>query len=144
MRGQAASAIRAVRGSTAVGPALLLIILLTVPSGAGAQESNELKEPHSVPRATSEVTIDGVLDEQAWQDALSLELKYEVRPGENTEPPVRTVVFITYDEGNVLVAFRAYDHEPEKIRARFRDRDQVRGDDWVGIMLDTFNDERQA
>jgi hypothetical protein len=114
-------------------------------SDAGfAQEAMPAKEPYSVPRATSEVTIDGVIDEQAWRDALTLELKYEVRPGENTEPPVRTVVFITYDEGRVLVAFRAFDHEPEKIRARFRDRDHIRGDDWVGIILDTFNDERRA
>jgi hypothetical protein len=38
------------------------------------------------------------------------------------------------------VAFRAFDDEPEKIRARFRDHDQIRGDDWVGILFDTFND----
>ena len=123
---------------------LFVIVVATATSGAFAQEAIELRKPHTVPRATSEVTIDGVIDEQAWQDALTLELNYEVRPGENTEPPVRTVVFITYDEGHVLVAFRAYDDEPQKIRARFRDRDQVVGDDWVGIVLDTFNDERRA
>jgi len=127
-----------------VGPVLLLIVVLTATGWAFAQEAPAQRQPHSVPKATSDVTIDGVIDEQAWQDALTLELNYEVRPGENTEPPVRTVVFITYDEGRVLVAFRAYDHEPEKIRARFRDHDQVRGDDWVGIVLDTFNDERRA
>ena len=123
---------------------LLLIVVFMATSGPFAQEAPAPKQPHTVPKATSEVTIDGVIDEQAWRDALTLELDYEVRPGENTEPPVRTVVFITYDEGHVLVAFRAYDHEPEKIRARFRDRDQVRGDDWVGITFDTFNDERRA
>jgi hypothetical protein len=123
---------------------LLLIVVFMATSGPFAQEAPAPKQPHPVPKATSEVTIDGVIDEQVWRDALTLELNYEVRPGENTEPPVRTVVFITYDEGHVLVAFRAYDHEPEKIRARFRDRDQVRGDDWVGITFDTFNDERRA
>jgi hypothetical protein len=108
------------------------------------QESAPQKEPHPVPRATSEVAIDGVISEQAWQDALTLELAYEVRPGENTAPPVRTTVFITYDESRVLVAFRAYDDQPGKIRARYRDRDHSGGDDWVGIVLDTFNDERRA
>ncbi len=127
-----------------MGAVLLLTVLLTATSVAFAQDSIESKKPHTVPKATSEVTIDGVIDEQAWVDALTLELNYEVQPGENIEPPVRTVVFITYDEGNVLVAFRAFDPEPEKIRARYRDRDQVRGDDWVGILLDTFNDERRA
>ena len=125
--------------------ALFLVgIILTATGGAIAQEAADTKRPHSVPRATSEVTIDGVLDEQAWLDALTLELNYEVRPGENVEPPVRTVVFITYDEERVLLAFRAYDPEPEKIRARYRDRDKIRGDDWVGVMLDTFNDERRG
>jgi len=122
----------------------LLIFLLIAAGGAGAEDLSQAKKPHGVPRATSEVTIDGVLDEQAWQDALTLELNYEVRPGENIEPPVRTVVFITYDEDRVLVAFRAHDPEPEKIRARYRDRDQVRGDDWVGVLLDTFDDERRG
>jgi len=133
-----------VRGGKPLRALFLVGVLLTATGGAIAQESAQTTKPHSVPRATSEVTIDGVLDEQAWQDALSLELKYEIRPGENTEPPVRTVVFITYDADRVLVAFRAYDNEPEKIRARFRDRDQARGDDWVGITFDTFNDERRA
>ena len=127
-----------------MGPALLLIAALAATGGAIAEEAISPKQPHAVPRATSEVTIDGVIDEQAWQNALTLELKYEVRPGKNTKPPVRTVVFIAYDEGNVLVAFRAYDYEPEKIRARFRDRDHIQGDDWVGIIFDTFNDERRA
>ncbi|MCW8985081.1 MAG: carbohydrate binding family 9 domain-containing protein, partial [Thermoanaerobaculales bacterium] len=132
------------RRGTAAATALLLIVALAATYGAYAQDVSAPKEPHFVPLATSEVTIDGVIDEQAWQDALTLELDYEVRPGENIEPPVRTVVFLTYDEDHVLVAFRAYDHEPAKIRARFRDHDQIRGDDWVGIMLDTFNDERRA
>ncbi len=102
------------------------------------------REPRVVPRATSRVTIDGFIDEQAWDDALILELGFEVRPGENTPPPVRTVAFLTYDEDRVLVAFRAFDHEPGAIRARFRDRDRVHGDDHVGITLDTFNDQRRA
>jgi hypothetical protein len=124
--------------------ALSLIVFVAAAAVSFAQEESRARVPHSVPRATSEVSIDGVIDEQAWQDALTLELNYEVQPGENTEPPVRTVVFITYDEDHLLVSFRAYDDEPEKIRARFRDRDHIQGDDWVGIVLDTFNDERRA
>ncbi len=112
-------------------------------ASVGAQRP-ERGEPFVVPQATSEVSIDGVIEEQAWEDALTLELKYEVSPGENTESPVRTVAFVTFDQGNVLVAFRCFDPEPEKIRARYRDRDQIWGDDNVAIVLDTFNDERRA
>jgi hypothetical protein len=111
---------------------------------SGAQDRDSEKVPFEVPRATSQVTVDGVLDEQAWQDALTLDLDYEVRPGENTRPPVRTIVYLTYDKEQLLVAFTAFDDEPATIRARFRDRDHIHGDDWVGIVIDTFNDERRA
>jgi hypothetical protein len=144
MLGQPAARVRGVRRGTPNWLPLLAIAIFTVTGGSFAQDPTAVKKPHTVPRATSEVTIDGAIEEQAWEDALILELNYEVRPGENIEPPVRTVVFITYDQGNVLVAFRAYDVEPEKIRARFRDHDKIHGDDWVGIILGTFNDERRA
>ena len=122
--------------------AFLLPCITAIPSAAA--ETGSRDNPHRVTRATSEIIIDGAIDEPAWDDALSLELEYEIRPGENVKPPVRTVVLITYDEHRVLVAFRAFDPEPERIRARYRDRDHIYQDDTVGIVLDTFNDERRA
>ena len=111
---------------------------------AFARDEGASKEPFRVPRATSAVVVDGIIEERAWDDALTLELDFEVRPGENIKPPVRTVVHITYDDIHLLVAFRAFDQEPEKIRARYRDHDDMRGDDIVGITIDTFNDQRRA
>lgn len=98
----------------------------------------------SVPRASGEITVDGRLDEPAWEAALSLPLPYETRPGENTAAPVETTLFLTYDESHLYVAFDARDPEPERIRARLVDRDTAWNDDIVGIYLDTFNDERRA
>jgi len=124
--------------------ALAATLLLTSGVASAADEPGSRDNPYRVTRATSEVVVDGVIDEPAWDDALTLELEYEVSPGENVPPPVRTQVFITYDEHRLLVAFRAYDPDPGRIRARFRDRDHVWQDDLVGITLDTFNDERRA
>jgi hypothetical protein len=106
MRSQPTPEDEGVRRGTAAATALWLIVVLAAAHGTLAQDAPASKQPHVVPKATSEVTIDGVIDEQAWHDALTLELDYEVRPGENIEPPVRTVVLITYDEGRVLVALR--------------------------------------
>jgi len=122
--------------------ALSALCIAAIPSAAA--ETGSADDPHQVTRATSEIIIDGAIDEPAWDDALTLELEYEVQPGENIPPPVRTQVLITYDEHRVLVAFRAFDPDPARIRARFRDRDHAWQDDWVGIVLDTFNDERRA
>jgi hypothetical protein len=124
--------------------AVALVLLLMVAIGSEAAEPGSPEQPYEVTRTTSEITIDGAIDEPAWNDALTLELEYEVQPGENVPPPVRTQVLITYDAHRVLVAFRAFDPDPERIRARFRDRDHAWQDDWVGIVLDTFNDERRA
>ncbi len=92
----------------------------------------------------SSIRVDGVLDEAFWQTALAIELSYEVRPGENIAPPVATTVLLSYDQDHLLVGFRCLDPDPEQIRARFRERDNAWGDDFVGVVLDTFNDERRA
>ncbi len=99
---------------------------------------------YRVERATSPITIDGVLDEAAWQDAAVVEAKYETRPKENLPPDVKTETLLTYDGDHLYVGFRAHDPEPSAIRAHLLDRDRAFSDDFVGIVLDTFNDERRA
>jgi hypothetical protein len=102
---------------------------------------------HTVNRATSSITIDGVSDEVAWQHATSLTLDYEWLPGDNAEPPVETVALLTYDDDALYVAFRASDPNPREIRAHLMDRDQINTfvqDDHVTLLIDTFNDQRRA
>jgi hypothetical protein len=101
-------------------------------------------DPYIVTKAKSEIKVDAILEEDAWEKSLILELKYEVRPGENVTPPVRTEVLLTYDESNLYAAFRCYDPDPSAIRAHLRDRDTTGGDDWIALILDTFNDHRRS
>ncbi|MDJ0842250.1 MAG: carbohydrate binding family 9 domain-containing protein [Acidobacteriota bacterium] len=110
----------------------------------GPPEDLRKSVPHRITKATSDIKIDGVLEEQAWKDALKLELKYEVRPAENLPPPVKTEMFLAFSDTALLIAFRAHDPDPSKIRARYNDRDSSFQDDFVGVVLDTFNDERRA
>ena len=100
--------------------------------------------PLQISRAASQISVDGALDEPAWQSAARMELRYETRPAENATPPVRTEVLFTYDGDRFYVAFRAHDPSPSEIRAHLTDRDAAFSDDFVGIVLDTFNDERRA
>lgn len=99
---------------------------------------------HQIPVFESMPRIDGAVDDAVWLDALQLELAFEVRPGENIPPPVRTVALLGYTSDHLLVAFKAYDPDPRAIRARLCDRDDIYDDDWVAIVLDTFNDQRRA
>jgi hypothetical protein len=99
---------------------------------------------HRVPRVSAPVLVDGILDESVWQDALVIPLDYEVRPGENIPPPVRTDVLLAYSLEHLYIGFRAYDPDPSSIRACITDRDCMFDDDWVAVVLDMFNDERRC
>jgi hypothetical protein len=63
------------------------------------------EDPFVVPKTWSEIVVDAVLDEEAWQNALVLELSYEVMPGENIPPPVKTEVLLIYDIGSEYKSF---------------------------------------
>lgn len=130
--------------SACVGSALLPHTLCGQAVGNDKFGSGTAADPYIVPKTGVEIEVDAVLNEEAWQDALVLELKYEVRPGENVTPPVRTEVLLTYDADNFYAAFRCYDPEPSAIRAHLRDRDTLGGDDWIALVLDTFNDQRRS
>ena len=119
---------------------LCATLLASWAASARASHSNV----HQVTRAASKISIDGKLDDPAWSSATQIELAYEVQPGENITPPVKTICYITYNDSHVLFGFRALDPDPSKIRARYSDRDRAWNDDWVGIVLDTFNDQRRA
>jgi len=101
-------------------------------------------DPYLIPQTSAEITVDGVPDEAVWQDALVLDLPYEVTPGENVPAPVKTEVSLMYSESHLYVAFRCHDPDPRAIRAFLRDRDSGWNDDRAVLVLDTFNDERRS
>lgn len=117
---------------------ILLISLLIVSSLAHSATTDEL------PRTAGTITVDGVLDEAIWADALRVELNYETDPGENLPAKIQTTAFLIEDGENLLVGFDARDPDVDRIRAFLRDRDSAWDDDFVGINLDTFGDGRRA
>lgn len=124
---------------------ILFFLLLTIHICASvSKHAHAAKAPLKVPEIKSKVKIDGILDDEVWKEALRLTLDFEVEPGENIAPPVKTEVLLAYSAKHVYVAFRAYDPNPSEIRARVTDRDNITNDDYVGIVLDTFNDSRRA
>ncbi len=133
--------------------ACCLILLTLFPAEAPAQDVPRAQTAkaeaarYDIPPASSEIRIDGILDESAWQGAAVIPLLYEWTPGDNIAPPVKTDCLVTYDLNNLYVAFRCFDPEPKKIRAHLMDRDDTDmliRDDHVSFMVDTFNDERRG
>lgn len=116
-------------------PVPLFVWLIAAPASASLDD---------LPRTDQEFVIDGVLSEAGWQDAVRIDLDIETDPGENLTASVATRAYLIEDGENLYVAFEADDPEPDRIRAYLRDRDSAWGDDHVGIILDTYNDERRA
>jgi hypothetical protein len=95
----------------------------------------------------SGVKVDGKLDEPVWRAALEIPLDFESQPGDGIAPPVATKVFLVHDDHQLYIAFEASDPEPDKIRAQLMDRDlrdTFEQDDYVAILLDTYNDSRRG
>jgi hypothetical protein len=97
-----------------------------------------------ISRAGEKPKIDGKLDDPIWQRAVRLSNFSEIQPGENTKPAVETEAYFTYDADNIYVGFVCHDDDTDAIRATITDRDAMFGDDYVGIMIDTFRDQQNA
>lgn len=102
----------------------------------------EEAENYLVTETGNPPVIDGSVDDPAWEQAAPIPLSYERYPQPNAEPPVETRFYITYDEENLYVGFRAFDPAPGEIRAHLMDRDeqqQLNRDDHVGFTIDPFD-----
>lgn len=86
--------------------------------------------------------IDGVLDEDVWNDSNSFSGFRSFIPDFGKEIPFGTTAWLSYDEENIYFAFRCHDSEPDKIRASVDSRDKIRKDDWVCVNFDSFNDQQ--
>ncbi len=120
-----------------LGTALLLI---------GAPDALSQEDPISftIPYVQFTPNIDGEIAEGEWTGAERVFLDNETHPSQNVPALVDTEVLMMEDGANFYLAFIASDPEPEKICAFYRDRDTCWDDDLVGVVIDTFNDERRA
>jgi len=118
--------------------ALMIMLLAAAPVWAVTNEIPDL------PRISGAVKIDGNLDDLAWREALKIDVNIETNPGENVPAKVKTVAYLMEDGVNLYIAFDARDPNPKAIRAFLRDRDSAYNDDFVGVVIDSFNDERRA
>jgi len=127
-----------------IGPGLtgILVCLLSLYPASDLQA--QTRPSYDIPRVDSAPVIDGRLDDAEWETATRVAINIETEPGENIPAKVDTQALLLEDGEVLYVAFIARDEEPEQIRAFYRDRDLLWDDDWVGIVLDTFNDERRA
>ncbi|UCC80994.1 MAG: carbohydrate binding family 9 domain-containing protein [Candidatus Zixiibacteriota bacterium] len=93
-----------------------------------------------ISRINSSVKIDGMLDDDCWENAASVNQFVENYPGDQVKPDVETKTFITFDDSKLYIAFICYDN-PDEIRASYCERDKLwGGQDNIGVFIDTYGD----
>ena len=91
---------------------------------------------------TSEApVIDGVLDDEVWQEALSVSNFKTFTPDYEQDMAFQTIAYWSHDAENLYFAFKCFD-QPDMIKTSVAARDKIRDDDWVCINLDSFNDRQ--
>jgi hypothetical protein len=89
--------------------------------------------------------IDGILDEEVWQQAPAVSDFIQFEPDKGEPASLKTVAKILYDNKCIYIGFLCYDPEPEKIVSGMNKRDGLTvGHDVVTVSLDTFHDKRTA
>jgi hypothetical protein len=119
----------------------LLVMFLASPLSAVAEGGDD-KE---VPRIESEeIVVDGFLDEAVWARATVFEDFWEYLPVDGRRAQDETRVLVWYSPTAIHFGIQARESHASEIRATLADRDKIEGDDYVQIVLDTYNDRRQA
>jgi len=89
--------------------------------------------------------IDGVLDDEVWETAATVEGFVQFQPEFGAPSSFRTVVLVGHTSEALYVAFRCFDSDPGRIAAAVTSRDgNLEDDDSVTILLDTNHDRRTA
>lgn len=107
-----------------------------------AQKQNESYQLH-ISRATSPITLDGVVDEPAWQAAEVATDFWMVLPMDTSRARVRTDVRMTYDANNIYlsaVCYHGYVPGPYMVESLRRDWAFVKNDNFI-FFMDTFDDQ---
>ncbi len=97
-----------------------------------------------IPRIDTTVTGDGVLDEDVWRRAARLVGFSQYQPSDSRPAEEPTEVLIWYSPTAIYFGIRARELHGDVVHATHADRDNINADDYVQILLDTYNDRRRA
>ncbi|HYK09298.1 MAG TPA: DUF5916 domain-containing protein [Gemmatimonadales bacterium] len=115
----------------------------TSPAAGGPYSGTAGNVAVATPRIDASANVDGSLDEPPWQKAAILTGFSEYYPVDGRPADDSTQVLVWYSATAIYFGIRAFEsHGP--VHATLATRDHISTDDMVEILLDTFNDHRQA
>ena len=122
---------------------LLTVGMLSPPLAASAEPMEHRVSPHRIPES---IMVDGIFDEPSWQTAEPIRQFLQIQPNQGAPMTQPNEVRILYDEKNLYFGFTFFDAEIGKLVANEmrRDSEELRSNDYGFLLLDTYNDRRNA
>jgi len=100
---------------------------------------------HELPakRTTQAVKIDGLPNEAAWKDAAVMTDLIEFRPkmGAKENPDTRTETWLMYDDAGIYFGGYLHERTKDSIATELVGRDGFGTNDYIGLILDTYQDK---
>src|SRR5688572_6237767 len=96
-------------------------------------------------RVTESITVDGRLNEPAWERAAPATDFIQKFPNNGAPSTERTEVRFLYDDDNLYVGVTCFDSEPDKLVIKdLREDFELNATDAVQIVIDSLHDKRSA
>lgn len=95
-------------------------------------------------KTSSPPIIDGVLDDPVWKKAKGYSEFISFYPDYGKLPKEKTIAYLAYDGDYLYFAFKCFDKEPGKIIANVKKRDNLSGEDKMGVYIDSHSDGQNA
>jgi hypothetical protein len=131
-----------------VSTLILVLHLLLIQAAYAGQNTGE--RPRTLKRAAvvrtfTPIQLDGLLNEDAWTQGLSIGEILQREPREGLPATEETEVRLLFDESNLYIGVLCRDSDPDGIIGTQMSRDaDLSIDDRIEILLDTFLDRRNA
>ena len=124
----------------------LLAYLLALTPLMVSASSNATEYQAKAYRTFGSIEIDGDFNEPDWQEAKPVGQFSQVEPDAGDPMTLPTEVRVLYDEENVYFGFTCFDSDVSKIIANDMRRDarEMHENDYVFLILDTYNDKRSG
>jgi len=114
----------------------IVLLLITTVSGLEAKVAKEIIE---IPFIDTPPQIDGKLDDPVWQKSVLFQGFISFKPDFGKPSREKTVAYACSDRENFYFAFRCFHKDVSHIKGTVTRRDNMFGDDWVSLNIDTFS-----
>ncbi len=101
--------------------------------------------PVQVVRVSESPVIDGIPDDEIWNQSMPVQEDFTQNRPDCGEPMTEpTEIRLLYDDKYLYCAFIMHDNYPEEFTRMLAPRDNDFSSEWIGIWLDTYNDDNNA